>query len=158
MATRASRRGFSLMFHVRSATLQDLDAIFNIEQVAQAYPWSRSNLQASMEANDQIFLMTYDKQVAGYIIFCICLDEAEILNFAIHPNSHRQGLGRQLLEYGMQQMSKRGVKKVFLEVRYSNQAAISLYQRAGFKQFSIRKGYYTNGKQREDALLFCFDF
>jgi ribosomal-protein-alanine N-acetyltransferase len=43
---------------------------------------------------------------------------------------------------------------IFLEVRPSNIAAISLYKKMGFKQVGVRKGYYPNGDQeREDALI-----
>jgi ribosomal-protein-alanine N-acetyltransferase len=41
---------------------------------------------------------------------------------------------------------------VFLEVRESNVAARSLYEKAGFEQEGRRKSYYTN--PMEDAVLY----
>ena len=47
--------------------------------------------------------------------------------------------------------SSKGVKIYSLEVRVSNQSAISLYERYGFKQVGLRKAYYQDN--HEDAYL-----
>ena len=48
---------------------------------------------------------------------------------------------------------ERGADKVFLEVRPSNQGAKALYRRFGFRQVSVRAGYYPAVSGREDALV-----
>jgi ribosomal-protein-alanine N-acetyltransferase len=42
---------------------------------------------------------------------------------------------------------------MFLEVRVSNVAAITLYEDIGFVEMSVRRGYYPAAKGREDAVL-----
>ena len=47
-----------------------------------------------------------------------------------------------------------GIERVLLEVRPSNRAALRLYQRNGFDEIGMRKGYYPDSEgQREDALV-----
>ena len=46
-----------------------------------------------------------------------------------------------------------GSKKIFLEVRVSNEPAIGLYIKSGFKRVSVRKNYYRLPFGREDALV-----
>ena len=52
------------------------------------------------------------------------------------------GFGRRLLEHLMERAAAGGVNEAFLEVRPSNLAAVGLYQRLGFEQIGIRRGYY----------------
>jgi ribosomal-protein-alanine N-acetyltransferase len=42
---------------------------------------------------------------------------------------------------------------VFLEVRASNLAAYKLYEKAGFTEIGVRKGYYPGYIEAEDALV-----
>lgn len=142
----------------RLATPADIHALVSIEQQAQSHPWDQGSLQGCFQAGDHISLFCHDTQIIGYIIFRPCLDEAEILNFAIEPAKQGQGFGRTLLNKGIEQMRALGIKKIFLEVRRSNQSAIALYQRVGFKQYAIRPEYYASENGREDALLFCLEF
>ena len=46
-----------------------------------------------------------------------------------------------------------GIGEAFLEVRPSNLAAIRLYQRLGFEQIGIRRGYYQAPDGRKDAIV-----
>lgn len=78
-------------------------------------------------------------------------DEAHITILAIHPNYRRQGLGRILLITLLKYACQRKLKWATLEVRASNQAAISLYQHFGFQEAGRRKRYYQDN--REDALI-----
>ena len=63
------------------------------------------------------------------------------------------GFGRRLLEHLMERAAAGGVNEAFLEVRPSNLAAIRLYQRLGFEQIGIRRGYYQAPDGREDAIV-----
>jgi ribosomal-protein-alanine N-acetyltransferase len=46
---------------------------------------------------------------------------------------------------------RRGVKAAFLELRAGNRAALSLYEKCGFRLSSRRKKYYS--EPPEDALV-----
>ena len=46
-----------------------------------------------------------------------------------------------------------GSKKIFLEVRISNEVAIDLYKKMGFKEIGLRRNYYRLREGREDAIL-----
>lgn len=87
----------------------------------------------------------------GYIIFWLIQDEAQISNFAIHPDFRGRGLGEEVLSRILELIQKRGGKEVILEVRPTNMPARMLYAKFGFKVVGIRKQYYN--LPREDAML-----
>lgn len=82
------------------------------------------------------------------------LDEAHITLLGIHPHYQRQGLGQVLLLCLLQMARHRGLQWATLEVRVSNTAARSLYDRYGFQEAGRRTRYYAD--TGEDAvILWC---
>lgn len=94
---------------------------------------------------------THAGSVVGFIAGQIVVDEAEILDLVTMASWRGRGVGRRLLGDFLKATEARGVVRVLLEVRRTNRAAISLYERAGFVQVGERLRYYKDG---EDALLF----
>lgn len=72
----------------------------------------------------------------------VVADEAELLTIATDPDHQRKGLGRSVLAAFEHTACQKGAQVVFLEVAQSNDAAVSLYQSAGYAEISRRKGYY----------------
>jgi len=99
---------------------------------------------------------TYDLQLTTYDLlamgcFWAILDEAHITLLAVHPNYQGRGLGQALLWGLMQAARDRALERATLEVRASNQPAISLYSKFGFQLAGRRRRYYKD--TNEDALI-----
>lgn len=88
----------------------------------------------------------------GFIAFTQIDFEVELLKIGVDPNYLRQGAGTDLMKQMLFETARLGVKRIFLEVRKDNFAAISLYLAEEFQQTGIRAGYYSNPKT--DALQF----
>ena len=85
-------------------------------------------------------------------VWCQCVEGvAEVLDLRVLPSCRRQGYGRQLLEAALQALAP--VKRVDLEVRASNEAALGLYGDLGFSETGSRPRYYVTSGGREDAIL-----
>jgi len=94
--------------------------------------------------------------VVGFIVGRQVEDEWEIENIAVTGAARRCGLGSRLVGELLDLVRKRGGKSVFLEVRESNRAARSLYEKWAFLEVGRRKMYYQN--PAEDALVLKFKF
>ena len=94
-------------------------------------------------------------EVVGFAAFCRVIDEAELRNLAVEPAHQRQGIARALLAEGSGKLGEYGVRRIFLEVRASNRAALGVYTSLGFRLLSTRKDYYQNPV--EDALVMALD-
>jgi ribosomal-protein-alanine N-acetyltransferase len=95
-------------------------------------------------------LISYDDQIAGYLLTLNSIDFIDILTIAITPQSQQQGLGRGLLDDLLQHLDQDKVRSIMLEVRVSNVSAIHFYQRYGFELIGTREKYYSN---LEDAKI-----
>ena len=96
-------------------------------------------------------------QLLAVVWLNIFQDEAEIIDFRVDVSMRRQGVGRYLLTEALNALNVSGIKAVFLEVRRSNVAAITLYESAGFATIGQRNNYYETTSGREDALLMRHD-
>lgn len=138
---------------MRSMTPEDVDAVLGIELSVQAYPWTRGNF---MDALNHGYVCCVDDDtgvIRGYAILMPAVDEAELLSIGVTAALQRKGLGRMILNEMLQEARSMNIKRVFLEVRPSNIAAIALYKRSGFELTGVRRGYYQNSNGSEDALV-----
>ena len=138
---------------IRAMTPADVDAVLAIEQVVQRFPWTCGNF---IDALNSGYLCSVDDDgtaIRAYAILMPGADEAELLNIGVAKTAQRKGLGRALLNEMLAVARTQGMKRIFLEVRPSNLAAIALYRRAGFAEIGIRHNYYRNNAGSEDALV-----
>ena len=137
---------------IRKMQKSDLQEVCKIEKDNFSLPWSESSFIESMERNDTVFLTALaGEEVAGYI-GCYCIaGTGEITNVAVKDTCRRRGIGAMLLEGLYKAGETLDTREFFLEVRESNEAAISLYSRQGFVKEGIRKKFYE--KPVENAVI-----
>ncbi len=126
---------------------------WQIEQRAHAFPWSEKTFFGNRGERYLNFKLTADDRMAAFAITQVVLDEATLFNIAVDPDFQRRGLGRMLLEHLIDELEKRGVVTLWLEVRASNAAAIALYESLGFNEATIRRNYYPTAQGHEDAII-----
>ncbi|MDF1759888.1 MAG: ribosomal protein S18-alanine N-acetyltransferase [Coxiellaceae bacterium] len=131
----------------------DAAAMAAIANVAKPYPWSKQVFRDCMTATYPGWVLCENEQIRGFSIIKVVAEEAELLNLCVDPAVHRQGYGKQLLQYAIDEAHKQLAEHIFLEVRESNEAAKGLYLHMGFSQVGIRKQYYPTDDGREDAVI-----
>jgi ribosomal-protein-alanine N-acetyltransferase len=133
----------------------DIDQVVLLERSVYAHPWSRGNfLDALISAQPAWVLRGHDQQLLAYFLMMTIFDEVHLLNLAICAQGQGQGIGRLMLGRALSCARGLEMESMLLEVRPSNSRAIDLYQRHGFVQIGVRKGYYPQeGGQREDAIV-----
>lgn len=129
----------------------DLGAIAALEAECFSDPWNMRMLAESF-LSGRFFgsLLEEDGAVTAYGGMSVVADEAEIQLIATAEMYRRCGRGGKVLEDLVKEAEKRGVKRIFLEVRVSNAPAMSLYLKHGFRGLYARVRYYPDG---EDALV-----
>ena len=112
--------------------------------------WSESFFfKLFLEKN--VFFISQNSPLDGYLIARKTLDEYEVLTLATDINKRRRGIGTLLLTKLINLAKKDKVLRVILEVSENNIAAVSMYEKLGFKKISKRKNYYNNSEGFSDA-------
>jgi ribosomal-protein-alanine N-acetyltransferase len=135
-------------------TDRHLAAVIDLERKLYPFPWTPGNFADALRAGYGAWVWCDDAQAIGaYAVSMMVLDEAHVLNIAVAPSRQRQGLGMHLLNWLADRARANGAQSLLLEVRPSNTDAVRLYQRFGFRQIGVRKGYYPAQWGREDAIV-----
>ena len=138
--------------YFRRMTVADIDDIMAIETAAFASPWSRQFFLEELQATHaRSVLCQREKKPIGYVIYWELPGEFDIHNVAVAPEYRRQGVARAMLGDIIERATKRGLRRLTLEVRRSNKAAQTLYRSLGFETCGLRRGYYSDNG--EDAWL-----
>jgi ribosomal-protein-alanine N-acetyltransferase len=139
-------------FSLRPATSDDLAAIYELEKKVHLAPWTEDNFRFELsKPYSQFLVMTDDEtdsKVAAYIIYWVLFDECQILNVVVDLPYRGLGMAKAMIRQAAQVALKKGIKKLSLEVRKTNDPAIQLYQSLRFVITQVRRNFYSNG---EDA-------
>lgn len=147
-----------LRFRFRDLDPGDLYDVMAIEMASFPSPWSRKLFEEEIGRTFSDAVVVVEEpggEVVGYTICWTVGEESHLLNIAVRPDARGRGIGRALLKECLRRAAGAGARRIFLEVRPSNQQAIRIYRREGFRFVGIREGYYTD--TGEDAIVFSRD-
>jgi ribosomal-protein-alanine N-acetyltransferase len=139
---------------IRDMTIADIPSVYAMESQLYLAPWSEISFNHEIHNRDAILQVAIaDEQIVGYVCIRTILDETHVMKVTVLPDYQRRGIGEALLQsaIGMLKEQRPYVRKLTLEVRESNLAAIRLYNIAGFTYSGRRTRYYKNPS--EDAII-----
>ena len=139
------------MYKISLMGLNDLEEAYKIELEVNPSPWKYETFLSSFEVGHKGLICKNYNQMIGFIIFSPISPEAHILSISVRNEMQSKGIGTLLLKSMLDQCKVMNYKKIFLEVRVSNEKAINFYEKFGFSKDAIRDNYYTDNS--EDALL-----
>ncbi|ASJ02160.1 ribosomal-protein-alanine N-acetyltransferase RimI [Thermococcus profundus] len=138
------------MVGIRPARLFDIPEVMRIERASFREQYPRGIFLTFLENNPDTFLVAeYNGRIIGYVMGYLRPDlEGHIMSIAVDPEYRGNGIGSALLREVIERLINRGARYIGLEVRVSNEKAIKLYERFGFRKVKRVIGYYSDG---EDA-------
>lgn len=146
------------LIRIRKMRSDDLSDVLAVESKNYRFPWSEAIFTDCLNSwSYACWVCTETEKVVGYGIVSMAAGEAHIMNISIDPRLQNQGVGGKLLDHLIEYAGKKS-EKIFLEVRPDNKHAISLYEKKGFSQIGVRKGYYPSANGgREDAIVLALE-
>ncbi len=138
---------------LREMTENDLPQVLELQRELAFQDWNEKQFASEIRASYAYCVVCEDDgKLLGYAIFHLLGPDSELLSIATRTSEQRKGIGSQLLKAGLDKLTESG-DQCFLEVRDGNAKARAFYEKHGFKLYSVRKKYYSDG---EDAALYKF--
>jgi [ribosomal protein S18]-alanine N-acetyltransferase len=136
---------------IRRLSYPDLPQVTAIERRVFPTPWSLAMFVLELSKQSGICLAAVSEgRLVGYLI-CSRYDTVwHVMNVAVDSSHQRRGLASALLAELYEQVGD-SAARFTLEVRPSNEVAIHLYEREGFRAAGMRRRYYQDNG--EDALV-----
>ncbi len=148
----APQREPLLAIEIRRAVAGDAAEISILAKASDgAATWSEQQFLEACGGSCEGWVAVAEGRVEGFLYARVAADEAEILNLGVAAAIRRRKVGARLLDEAIRFARAREAKRIFLEVRESNAAAIAFYKWAGFAASGRRMSYYSN--PTEDARL-----
>ncbi len=129
-----------------------VDGVAALEKLCFSDPWPVAAIMPELTNPLSLWLVAVeDGQVIGYVGSQSVMGWSDMMNLAVAAQYRRQGIAGKLVMELITQLKLQQVTCLTLEVRASNEPAISLYTRLGFCEVGRRPNYYYH--PREDALI-----
>ena len=136
---------------VSSCDLDLAKELSAIEKDIFSTSWEPSWIRDSINNNKAMYWVKKQKnKIIGYIGVQFSGDDVEILGLGILEDYRGRGHGSALMNAMIEYFYSTEYKKIFLEVRDSNNVAKGLYTKFNFSRTGTRLNYYKN----ENAALF----
>lgn len=138
---------------VRKIEKSEAKAVYSLESECFSSPWPLQEIEYELNENpcSNLLGVYKEEKLVAYLDFMITFDSATINRICVSKNERKKGFASLLLKK-MEEILKSQEDKVefiTLEVRKSNEAAISLYKKEGYSEITVKKMYYDDG---EDAI------
>ena len=129
-----------------------LRSVMRIEHQVYPRPWTIGVFHSELASRDGRYYVVarVGGTLVGYAGLMMMAGDAHVTNIAVDPQWHRAKIGTRLMVTLMRAARQEGAHRATLEVRVTNRAAQSMYQRFGFAPVGIRQRYYEN---TEDAIV-----
>jgi [ribosomal protein S18]-alanine N-acetyltransferase len=144
---------------IAAALPGDAQEIAGLHARELAPGWPAHEIERSCaDATRLVLKAQSDGALAGFAILQFTPDEAELLAIAIERAKRRRGIASKMLDTALAACVDKAIERIFLEVAESNEPAIKLYSRFGFKVVGRRPGYYEAARSApENALIMGLD-
>ncbi len=105
--------------------------------------WDKTTWEKIISRGNFVLGLFFNKkEILAYILITIVLKEAELFKIGVCVNNRNLGIAHKLLVSSINELNKRHVEVIFLEVRADNGPAIKFYKKHGFQKVGLRKQYY----------------
>ena len=130
----------------------DLERIAQLEKELFQSPWSIADFQYELDNNPfaKYYVLEKERTLIGYIGLWLLDNQCQITTIGVDQMFQGNGYASQLMDFVFSQCKQSHCQNINLEVRVSNDKAIALYEKYGFKNVAVRKNYYAD---HEDAYL-----
>ena len=141
-----------LRIHIRWMIRRDMPDILEIERTGFEFPWSEDEFVRCLRQRNCIGMVAeHQERVVGFMIYELHRNRLNVLNFAVHPDFRRRGVGAQMVGKLANKLIHQRRTRILLQVRETNLDAQLFFRSAGFRAISVLRDYYED--TTEDAYL-----
>lgn len=143
---------------IRRASDEDIEEVVKINELTLPEHYSDYFYVEILNDFPEGFLVAETSgKIVGYIMCRVEYGFSHIKKFGLARKGHivsiavlkehrRKGIGSALIKNAIKEMARRSCSESFLEVRVSNEEAISLYKRLEYKIVGRIEAYYRDGE------------
>ena len=143
--------------HIRWMIRRDMPEVLAIESSSFEFPWSEEDFIRCLRQRNCIGMVAeQDERVLGFMIYELHKSRLHIINFSVHDDFRRRGVGSQMTNKLVGKLSHQRRDRISLEVRETNLAAQLFFRSNGFRAVSVLRDFYED--TTEDAYMMQYQY
>ena len=143
--------------HIRWMIRRDMTEVLNIESSSFEFPWSEEDFIRCLRQRNCIGMVAeQDERVVGFMIYELHKSRLHIINFSVHQDFRRRGIGTQMTDKLIGKLSHQRRDRISLEVRETNLSAQLFFRAGGFRAVSVLRDFYED--TTEDAYMMQYQY
>ncbi len=144
--------------HIRWMIRRDMPEVLAIEHASFEFPWGEEEFLRVLRQRNCIGMVAeHGERVVGFMIYELHKAKLQVLNFAVHPEIRRQGVGHQMIAKLVGKLSSHRRTRIALHIRESNLPAQLFYRSQGFRASEVLREYYEDTNEDAYLLQYLFD-
>jgi len=146
-----------LYVHIRWMIRRDMPEVLSIENASFEFAWSEEDFIRCLRQRNCIGMVAeHDERIVGFMIYELHRNRLHLLNFAVHADDQRRGVGSRMITKLISKLSTQRRDRITLEVRETNLAAQLFFRQMGFRAVAVLRDFYEDTV--EDAYLMQYRF
>ena len=135
----------SMCIHIRWMIRRDMPAVLGIENNCFEFAWTEEDFIRCLRQRNCIGMVAEkDDEVVGFMIYELHKNRLHILNFAVHEDHRRCGVGNAMVSKLLSKLSHERRNRIMLEVRETNLEAQLFFKSLGFRAISVLRDFYDD--------------
>ncbi len=144
--------------HIRWMIRRDMPEVLAIEHSGFEFPWSEEEFLRVLRQRNCIGMVAeHGERVVGFMIYELHKSKLQILDFAVHPDWRRRGVGRQMVTKLVGKLSSHRRTRIALNIRETNLQAQLFYRSQGFRASEVMREHYEDTGEDAYLMQYLFD-
>lgn len=147
-----------LRVHVRWMIRRDMPEVLGIEHAGFEYPWCEEEFLRVLRQRNCIGMVAEQgERIVGFMIYELHRNRIHVLDFAVHPDFRRQGVGRQMIAKLVGKLSHQRRNRIALLIRETNVPAQHFYKMMGFRAVEVIREHFADTGEDAYGMLYHLD-
>ncbi|OJW07423.1 MAG: ribosomal-protein-alanine N-acetyltransferase [Planctomycetales bacterium 71-10] len=147
-----------LRVHVRWMIRRDMPEVLGIEHAGFEYPWCEEEFLRVLRQRNCIGMVAEQgERIVGFMIYELHRNRIHVLDFAVHPDFRRQGVGRQMIAKLVGKLSNQRRNRIALLIRETNVPAQHFYKMMGFRAVEVIREHFADTGEDAYGMLYHLD-
>jgi ribosomal-protein-alanine N-acetyltransferase len=144
-----------LRVHVRWMIRRDMPEVLGIEQASFDHPWCEEEFLRVLRQRNCIGMVAEQgERIVGFMVYELHRNRIHVLDFAVHPEFRRQGVGRQMIAKLVGKLSAQRRNRIALMIRETNVPAQFFYKSMGFRAVEVVREHFADTGEDAYGMLY----
>ncbi len=144
--------------HIRWMIRRDMPEVLAIEHSAFDYPWCEEEFLRVLRQRNCIGMVAeHGERIVGFMVYELHRSKIQVLDFAVHHEFRRQGIGRQMVHKLVGKLSSQRRNRIGLLLRETNLSAQLFFRVQGFRAVEVVREHFPDTGEDAFAMTYHMD-